>query len=66
MATNNILVARQIRRVSRRELAEKIGVHYNTLRNWELGESDLKAEKLVAISRVLGCTIEELLLVDGS
>jgi transcriptional regulator with XRE-family HTH domain len=63
--TNNIRAVRASKNISRPKLAEKIGVHYNTLRNWELGIADPKAQNIVAISKALECSVEDLLVIDG-
>lgn len=42
---NRLKKLRQEKKLSQKELAENIGVHYRTLQNWENGESQIKPEK---------------------
>ena len=42
---NRLKELRQEKKLSQKELAENIGVHYRTLQNWENGESQIKPEK---------------------
>lgn len=44
-----------------RELARQLGIHHATLLKWEATGKVAKAEFLVAMSEILGVTIEELL-----
>lgn len=43
------------------ELADKIGVHENTLRRWENGDSEPRSNDLQRLCEVLSCTEVELL-----
>lgn len=43
------------------ELALKMGVGQNTVSQWETGERTPKADKLPALAKILGCTVDELL-----
>ncbi|MFI3079923.1 helix-turn-helix domain-containing protein [Streptococcus sp. 2021WUSS126] len=42
---NRLKELRQEKKLSQKELAKKIGVHYRTLQNWENGESQIKPDK---------------------
>ena len=42
---NRLKELRQEKKLSQKELAENIGVHYRTLQNWENGESQIIPEK---------------------
>lgn len=42
---NRLKELRQEKKLSQKELAENIGVHYRTLQNWENEESQIKPEK---------------------
>ncbi len=42
------------------ELAEKTGVHYTTVSEWELGKTVPRASRKNALSKVLGRSIEDL------
>lgn len=63
--TNSIRAIRESRKISQPDLAAMVGVHANTIRNWERGDTDPKMENLVALSAALGCTIEDLVTVKA-
>ena len=48
------------------ELAERLGMHINTIVRWERGDRMPTADKLKALADVLGTTPSELLSVDDS
>lgn len=56
--------ARESKGLSRPELAEKLGVHYSTLTNWETGRRDVPTKILCALSDELDCTVDYLLGYD--
>jgi len=43
------------------ELAEKIGVSQATVGMWETGNRTPRASKLLELSKLLGCSVEDLL-----
>ena len=43
------------------ELAEKMGVHENTIRRWETGDFEPRSNDLLKLCEILGCTETELL-----
>ncbi|MBQ7594130.1 MAG: helix-turn-helix transcriptional regulator [Synergistaceae bacterium] len=43
------------------ELADKIGVHENTIRRWETGDFEPRSNDLMKLCEILGCTEAELL-----
>ena len=47
------------------ELAERLGVQRETIARYETGARRLDSEKLLALSRLLGCTVDELLREDS-
>ena len=60
---------RRISGYSQRILAEKSGVNLRTLQQYELGAKDINkasGSTLVALARVLGCKVEDLLEYDSS
>lgn len=59
---NNIKKLREEGGYSQQSLADKVGVHKNTVINWETGETDMKSADLVKLSNVLDCSIEDILL----
>ena len=52
---------RQEKKLSQKELAENIGVHYRTLQNWENGESQIKPEKSQQLADYFGVSVGYLL-----
>jgi transcriptional regulator with XRE-family HTH domain len=53
---------RQRRRLTLRALAQRLGVTYQAVHNWEKGINDPSAELLPAIAQELGCEIGDLYL----
>ena len=51
---------------TQREVAKIIGVKESAVSKWELGISKPRADKLPQLSKLYGCTIEELLSEDGT
>lgn len=43
------------------EVAERIGIHPNTLRRWESGEGEPLAKKFLALVHLYGCTADYLM-----
>ena len=58
---NRLKELRQEKKLSQKELAENIGVHYRTLQNWESGESQIKPEKAQLLADFFGVHIGYLL-----
>ncbi|HFU4001217.1 TPA: helix-turn-helix domain-containing protein [Streptococcus suis] len=58
---NRLKELRQEKKLSQKELAEKIGVHYRTLQNWENGESQIKPDKAQALADHFGVSVGYLL-----
>ena len=60
---------RKISGYSQRELAEKVGVNLRTLQQYEIRAKDINkaaGATLLALSKVLGCRVEDLLEYDNS
>ena len=57
--------ARKAAGLSRDEVAARLGVHYNTLKNWELGATEPKGTVIAALAEMYGCTVEALMGLDG-
>jgi transcriptional regulator with XRE-family HTH domain len=58
--------ARKLRRLTQREVAEKLNVHPSMVTRWEKGQMHPKDKTLEAIAAALGFTIEELLNLKGA
>ena len=57
----NLKKIREARNITQIELSDKIGVPQSTIASWETGRAYPRADKLPAIAKALGCTIDELL-----
>ena len=58
---NRLKELRQEKKLSQKELAENIAVHYRTLQNWENGESQIKPEKAQQLADYFGVSVGYLL-----
>lgn len=58
---NRLKELRQEKKLSQKELAKKIGVHYRTLQNWENGESQIKPDKAQKLADYFGVNTAYLL-----
>ena len=58
---NRLKELRQEKKLSQKELAENIRVHYRTLQNWENGESQIKPEKAQQLAEYFGVNVGYLL-----
>lgn len=59
--TNAIRKLREERGISREELAHRVGVHLNTIVNWETGRNDIRSSELLRLAKALDCTVEDIL-----
>ncbi len=57
----NIKKAREKAGLTQQELADKLSVGQSTVAMWETDNSLPRADKLPALAKFLGCTIDELL-----
>lgn len=60
----NIKSIRESSNLTQEELACKIGIKRSTVAMWESGQSKPRADVLIKLSRILGCTIDELLGIE--
>lgn len=60
----NIKKIREKKGITQQELATVLGVGQSTVAMWETNNSLPRAEKLPAIAKALGCTIDELLKAE--
>jgi transcriptional regulator with XRE-family HTH domain len=60
MSKNLIREAREALGLTIVELSEKVGVHYTTVSEWELGKTIPRFQKKNALSKVLGRSVEDL------
>lgn len=60
----NLKTLRELKGISRKELADQTGVSFRSIQDYEQGHKDLssaKADTLLRMSRALGCSMEALL-----
>lgn len=57
----NMKVERARLGLSAEKVAQRIGVHVNSVRAWEKGDTDPNGHNLVALSALYGCSPEYLL-----
>ena len=62
---NRLKKLRQEKKLSQKELAENIGVHYRTLQNWENEESQIKPQKAHQLAKYFGVSVGYLLGYDN-
>ena len=58
---NKVRELRQQLELTQEELAKRLGVERSTVTKWEIGESKPRADVLVKLSKVLGCSVDVLL-----
>lgn len=63
----NIMKERRLRGAipTQREVAEILGVKPSAVSKWERGLAKPRADKLVAIANLYGCTVDQLLEDDS-
>ena len=59
--TVNIKEAREKAGLTQQDLANELGVGKSTVATWETQKSLPRTDKLPALAKILGCTIDELL-----
>lgn len=60
----NLKILRELRGISRRELADLTGISFRSIQDYEQGHKDLasaKADTLLKMSRALDCSMEDLI-----
>lgn len=57
----NIKKAREKAGLTQQDLANELGVGQSTVAMWETQNSLPRTDKLPALAKILGCTIDELL-----
>ena len=59
--TVNIKEAREKAGFTQQDLADELGVSQSTVAMWETQKSLPRTDKLPALAKILGCTIDDLL-----
>ena len=57
---NNIKIYRKMKKLTQKELAEKLDVTHSSVSSWELGKNSIDMEMLNRICKVLGVTTAEI------
>lgn len=57
----SLMKTRAACKLTRREVANQVGVTEVTIFNWENGRSEPRASDILALCKVYGCTADELL-----
>lgn len=57
---------RKAKKLSQQELAVKIGVDRSTIAKWETGTNSPRTDKLRQLSKILECSLDELLPETGT
>ncbi|MGN1410248.1 MAG: helix-turn-helix domain-containing protein [Eubacteriales bacterium] len=50
--------------ITQEQLASQLGIDRSTVAKWESGQSKPRADMLIKLSRIFGCTIDELLGIE--
>lgn len=58
---NRIKELREAMGWSQVQLGEKLGVHFNTVGNWEDGTSEPKSSMLAKMASLFGCSVEHVM-----
>jgi len=56
-----IRLAREKMNLTQAQVAEALGIQQSAVAQWESGETKPRADKLLALAKLFGCTIDELL-----
>lgn len=64
--TVNIKKAREKAGLTQQDLANELGVGQSTVAMWETQNSLPRTDKLPALAKILGCTIDDLLKKEGA
>lgn len=56
-----LMKARKDAGVTREQVCETLGCHYNTVKNWELGATEPKPSELAELARMYGTSVEALM-----
>ena len=57
---NNIKILRERVMLTQTELAARLNVGQTAVSTWETGKAKPRADKLLQLAKIFGCTIDEL------
>lgn len=66
MIETSIKNARKSKGLTQAELAKLMGVHQTNITAWEKGKWLPTAKKLIKLSQLLDCTVDELLMPEAT
>ena len=61
----NLKGKRMEKGLTQEEIAKSLGVSQQAVAKWEMGEAKPQADKLPALAKLLGCTIDDLFNEKG-
>ena len=61
---NNIEIIRKRKGITQKELVDQIGVSVKTYNNWIKERNPIPSDKLIAISKILSVSIDEMLGIN--
>lgn len=64
--SKNLLYYRKQKKITQKELAEKLGVKHNTISGWEHGTNSIDVEILFQICKILDISLNEMYGVSPS
>lgn len=63
---NKLVKLRKSRGLSQENLAEQLGVSHQAVSKWERAESSPDTEHLIALAKIYGISMDEMLMAEGS
>mgnify|MGYP002857294177 CR=1 FL=1 len=66
MIAISIKAARKRKNMTQCQLAKEVGVHQTNVVAWERGKWSPTAQRLLKLSRILDCSVDELLAPDNA
>ena len=61
---NNIEIIRKRKGITQKELVDQIGVSVKTYNNWVKERNPIPSDKLIALSKILSVSIDEMLGIN--
>lgn len=58
---NNIRRLRTEMQWTQEDLGQRLGVHHNTVGNWEDGTSEPRSSQIAAMAKLFGCSVETVM-----
>ena len=61
---NQIKKYRRLKNLTQQELADKVGVHIQSVKSWEHGVNSITIKNLIKVSEILECSVNDILKGD--